>query len=86
MTDKSPLYGVSGVIARENEAAKATDEDKIREIGELLGNLHPNWYWYALYYLYGRAESSRQQPLIDALYDALRSAARAAEDAKEREE
>ena len=83
MTDKCPLCGIS---VPENEAAKAMDEDKIREIGELLGNLHPNWYGYALYYLYGRAESSRQQPLIDALYDSLRSAARAAEDGKEREE
>ena len=65
---------------------QAMDEDKIREIGELLGNLHPNWYGYALYYLYGRAEISSQQPLIDALYDALKSAARAAEDGKEHEE
>ena len=71
MTDKCPLCGIS---VPENEAAKAMDEDKIREIGELLGNLHPNWYGYALYYLYGRAESSRRQPLIDALHDALKSA------------
>ena len=86
MTDKCPLYGVSGVIARENEAAKATDEDKIREIGELLGNLHPNWYGYALYYLLGRAEGDAKARLVDALYDALKSAARAAEYAKECEE
>ena len=78
-------FDLDEVIAQENEAARTMEEDKIREIGELLGNLHPNWYGYALYYLYGRAESSRQQPLIDALYDALRSATKAAAEADEKE-
>ena len=63
-----------------------TEDDKIREIGELLANLHPNWYGYALYYLLGRAEGNgHQEQLIGALYDALRSATRAAADANNKE-